>query len=136
MIDRISTPPEGHDPSIEIQPDYDDYGLYQQESETTVIRIDHDTSVFERIVLVESKSTGVVLKEQTRLRDDVVDDAVEAYTPIQFISARADGFSSRLQTALFDLVYAEKVSEEVAEQLSENLAENFSQQFTNFSCCG
>jgi hypothetical protein len=134
MTDSNSNTPAGeHDPCIEIQIDYDDYGLHEQESATTIIRIDHDTSVFERIGKIESEPTGVVLKEHTRLTDDVANDMTEAYTPIQFISAHTDEFETRLRKAIFDFAYAGKVPEELGEQLAETLTEDFSQHYNEFS---
>jgi hypothetical protein len=65
----------------QVYKNYDDYGLFQQESATMIIRIEHDTSLFERVRKVESISTGVILREHTRLTDDVADDITEAYTP-------------------------------------------------------
>jgi hypothetical protein len=134
MTDQNSTTPAGeHDPSIEFQPDYDDYGLHEQESATTIIRISHETSLFERVGKIESVSSGVVLKEHTRLTDHIADDITEAYTPIQFISARTDGFESRVEEAIFEFVYDGKVSEELAERLAETLAETFSNLFDGVS---
>ena len=86
---------------IEIKIDYDDYGLHKQESATTIIRIDHDSSVFERIGKIESVSPGIVLKQHIRLIDDIADDITEAYEHIKFISARTDEFETRLQDTLF-----------------------------------
>ncbi len=131
--DNSNTPAGEHEPSINTQPNYDDYGLHEQESATAVIRIDHDTSLFERIGKIESVSSGVVLKEHTRLTDDIADDITEAYTPIQFISARTDGFESRVEEAIFEFVYDGKVSEELAERLAETLAETFSDLFDGVS---
>jgi hypothetical protein len=131
--DNPTTPDREHDPSINTQPNYDDYGLHQQEDATTVIRIDHDTHIFERVGRVESVSSGVVLKEHTRLADNIADDITEAYTPIQFISARTDGFESRVEEAIFEFVYDGKVSEELAERLAETLAETFSNLFDGLS---
>lgn len=133
MTDRNSNTPAGeHDPCIEIEIDYDDYGLHRQESATTIIRIDHDSSVFERIGKIESVSSGVVLKQHIRLTDDIADDITEAYEPIKFISARTDEFDTRLQDTIFDFVYAGKAPEELAEELAGKLAEDFSDQFSNF----
>jgi len=73
------------------------------------------------------------LKEHTRLADNIADDITEAYTPIQFISARTDGFESRVEEAIFEFVYDGEVSEELAEQLGETLAETFSNLFDGLS---
>jgi hypothetical protein len=127
--DNSNTPAGEHDPSINTQPNYDDYGLHQQEDATTVIRIDHDTHIFERVGKIESVSSGVVLKNHTRLVDNIADDITEAYTPIQFISARTDEFESRVEEAIFEFVYDGKVSEELAERLAETLGEEYSSQF-------
>ncbi|CCQ35488.1 uncharacterized protein Nmlp_1279 [Natronomonas moolapensis 8.8.11] len=131
--DNSNTPAGEHEPSIEMKIDYDDYGLHEQESATTIIRISHETSLFERVGKIESVSSGIVLKEHTRLTDNVADDITEAYTPIQFISARTDGFESRVEEAIFEFVYDEKVSEELAERLAETLAETFSDIFDGLS---
>lgn len=131
--DNSNTPAGEHEPSIEMKIDYDDYGLHEQESATTIIRISHETSLFERVGKIESVSSGVVLKEHTRLTDDIADDITEAYTPIQFISARTDGFESRVEEAIFEFVYDGKVSEELAERLAETLAETFSNLFDGLS---
>jgi hypothetical protein len=131
--DNSNTPAGEHEPSIEMKIDYDDYGLHEQESATTIIRISHETSLFERVGKIESVSSGVVLKEHTRLTDDIADDITEAYTPIQFISARTDGFEGRVEEAIFEFVYDGKVSEELAERLAETLAETFSNLFDGLS---
>jgi len=131
--DNSNTPAGEHEPSIEMKIDYDDYGLHEQESATTIIRISHETSLFERVGKIESVSSGVVLKEHTRLTDDIADDITEAYTPLQFISARTDGFESRVEDAIFEFVYDGKVSEELAERLAETLAETFSNLFDGLS---
>ncbi len=131
--ERSNTPTGEHDPSIEMKIDYDDYGLHEQEDATTIIRISHETSLFERVGKIESVSSGVVLKEHTRLTDHIADDITEAYTPIQFISARTDGFESRVEEAIFEFVYDGKVSEELAERLAETLAETFSNLFDGLS---
>ena len=101
--DSPNTPAGEHDPSINTQPNYDDYGLHQQEDATTVIRIDHDTHIFERVGKIESVSSGVVLKEHTRLTDEIADDITEAYEHIKFISARTDEFETRLQDTILTL---------------------------------
>lgn len=88
---------------IEIKIDYHDYGLHKQESATTIIRIDHDSSVFERIEKIESVSPGIVLKQHIRLIDDIADDITEAYEHIKFISARTDEFETRLQDTILTL---------------------------------
>jgi hypothetical protein len=63
MTDADQNTPSGeHDPSIEFQPEYDDYGLHEQESVTMIIRISHETSLFERVGKIESVSSGVVLE--------------------------------------------------------------------------
>lgn len=131
--DNSNTPAGEHEPSIEMKIDYDDYGLHEQESATTIIRISHETSLFERVGKIESVSSGVVLKEHTRLTDDITDDITEAYTSIRFISARTDGFESRVEEAIFDFVYDGKVSEELAERLAETLVETFSNLFDGLS---
>jgi hypothetical protein len=137
MIDDNSNTPAGeHEPSIEMKIDYNDYGLHEQESATTIIRISHETSLFERVGKIESVSSGVVLKEHTRLTDSIADDITEAYTPMQFILARTDGFESRVEEAVFEFVYAGKVSEELAERLGETLAETFSNLFDGLSSHG
>lgn len=124
--ENSDTPAVEHDPCIETEIDYDDYGLHEQESATTIIRIDHDTSLFERIGKIESVPSGVVLKQHIRLTDDIADDITEAYEPTEFVSARSDEFENRLQETIFDFVYVGKVSEELAEELSGDLADNFS----------
>lgn len=133
MTDTDHTPSEEHDRSIDIQPDYDDYGLHQQENATRIIQIDHDTHIFERVGIITSTSTGVVLKDHTRLADDESGDVAEMYEPIQFVSARTDGFEERLQDAIFDFVYAGSVSQQLAEQLSAELAESISNQYSDSS---
>jgi hypothetical protein len=134
MTDAESnTPSKEHDPSIALEPDFDDYGLHEEENATTVIRIDHDGNMFERIGTIEPVSTGIVLKEHTRLTDDVADDITETYTPVQFISTRTDEFEGRVEEAIFDFVYAGTVSKQLAEQLSAELAESISNQYSDFS---
>ena len=59
MTDTESnTPSEGHDQSIALKPDFDNYGLQQKGSSTVIIRIDHDSHIFERVGKVERRSTG------------------------------------------------------------------------------
>jgi hypothetical protein len=131
-----NTPAWEHDPSTEFQPDYDDYGLYEQDTATGIIRIDTESSVFERIGKIESASTGVILKRHTKLADDVAQDSMEVYEPIQFVSARSDEFETRLQNTIFDFVHAGKVSEELAEQLSADFAETLSDNLNETSELG
>ena len=47
MADAESTPSEEQDQSIAIEPGFDNYGLQKQGSSTIIIRIDHDTHIFE-----------------------------------------------------------------------------------------
>lgn len=128
-----STPFEEHDFSIDPDTDYDVYGLHEKDEATNIIRIDHDTHVFERVGMVECHSTGVVLKEHTKLTDEVSEDAIEVYQPIQFVSSRADNFETRLQDAIFDFIYDGKVSQETAEELSNKLTESMSNQYSDAS---
>lgn len=133
MTDAHENTPAGEHGRIDFKPDYDDYGLHQQEDATTIIRIDHDTSLFERIGKIESVSSGIVVKEHTRLTDNESDDITEAFTPIQFVSIRSDEFEPRLRDVIFDLIYDEKVPQEVAKELSVKLAEAISNQYNNGS---
>lgn len=133
MTNTDHTPSEEHDHSITLESDFDDYGLHQQEDATTVIRIDHDTHIFERVGKMECRSTGVVLKKHIRLQDKVVGDIAEAFEPIQFASASSEDFEERLQDAVFDLVYDGKVLEEVARGLSAELVESMSGQYSDGS---
>jgi len=134
MTDNEPNPPvKEYDQSIDLQPDYDDYGLREQENATIIIRIDHDSNAFEHIGMVESQPTGVVLKEHSRLTDDVADDTTEAYQPIQFISARSDEFGLRLQDAIFEFVHDGKLSQETAEELADKLTESISNQYSDGS---
>lgn len=82
---------------------------------------------------VECRSTGVVLKEHTRLTDESTGDIAEVYQPIQFVSASSDGFEERLQDAVFDLIYDGKVSEKMAEGLSVELSEIMLHQYSDDS---
>jgi hypothetical protein len=82
---------------------------------------------------VGSVPSGVVLKEHTRLTDHIADDITEAYTPIQFISARTKEFESRVQDGIFDFVYAGKAPEGLAEELSAELAEAMSGEYSDGS---
>jgi hypothetical protein len=120
-----STPSEGHDPSIALEPDFDEYGLHDKDNTSTVIiRIDHDTHTFQRVGLVERRSAGVILKQHTRLSDEISGDTAEVYQPIQYVHAQTDEYEDYLQEAIFELIYDGKVAEEVAEGLSTDLAEN------------
>lgn len=71
-----------------------------------------------------------MLKEHTRLQDEVVGDTAEVYQPIQFISP-TDEFEERLRDAILDPVYDRHVSKEVAERLSAELAEAMSNQYND-----
>ena len=125
MTDAESnTPSEEHDPSIALEPDFDEYGLHDTDSSTVIIRIDHDSHIFERVGKVERRSTGVILKQHTRLADEISGDTAEVYQPMHFVSDRTDEFENQLWKAIFELIYEGKVAEEVAEELCTDLAEN------------
>ena len=128
MTDAESnTPSEEHDPSIALEPDFDNYGLQQQGSSTVIIRIDHDSHIFERVGKVERRSTGVILKQHTRLVDEISGDTAEVYQPMHFVSDRTDEFENQLWKAIFDLVYDGKVGKKCAEELSTEFVGSISQ---------
>jgi hypothetical protein len=128
MTDADSnTPFEEHDQSIALEPDFDEYGLHEQDGSTVIIRIDHDTHIFERVGMIERRLDGVVLKQHTRLTDEISGDTAEVYQPIHFVSDRTGEFETQLWKAIFDLVYVGKVSKGCAEELSTELVESISQ---------
>ena len=105
-----NTPSKENDHSTTLEPDFDGYGLNQQEDGTRIIRIDHERHFFRRIGTIECRSIGVVLKEHRRLQDEGTGDIAEVYQAIQFVSARSAEFGRRLRDAVFDLVYDGKSS--------------------------
>ena len=128
-----NTPSKENDHSTTIEPDFDEYGLNQQEDGTRIIRIDHERHFFRRVGTIECRSTGVVLEEHRRLQDERTGDTAEVYQATQFVSARSDEFGRRLRDAVFDLVYDGKVPHRKAEGLSADLAEAISNQYSNRS---
>lgn len=127
MTDADSnTPFEEHDYSIDFDTNYDGYGLHERDGSTVVIRIDNDTHVFERVGMIERRSSGVVLKEHAKLTDEVSGDAIETYQPIRFVSNRTAEFETQLQDAILSLIYDGEVAEGVAKELCAELAENLS----------
>ena len=119
---------EEHDPSIALEPDFDEYGLHDKDNTSTVIiRIDHDTHIFERVGLIDSRPSGVVLKEHTKLADEGGSHTVEVYQPVRFVSDRTDEFETQARDAIFDLVYDGKVAKGCAEELSTELVGSISQ---------
>ena len=100
-----NTPSEENDHSTTLEPDFDDYGLNQQDDSTRIIRIDHERYFFWRVGTIECHSTGVVLRERTRLTDEGTGDTAEVYRTTQFVSARSAEFERRPRDAVFDLVY-------------------------------
>jgi hypothetical protein len=128
--DNSDTPFEENDPSFTMEINYDNYGLHQQENSITVIKIDEDIGVFERVGLIELRLTGVELKEHLRLTDNLSDDTVETYQPIAYLSIYTDGFRTRLQDAIFELVYDGEIPEESAKALGRDLAHDVSMQLT------
>ena len=76
--------------------------------------------------MVERRSTGGILKQHTRLADEVSGDIAEVYQPMHFVSDRTDEFETQLWKAIFELIYEGKVAEEVAEELCTELAESIS----------
>ena len=125
MTDAESnTPSEEHDPSIALEPDFDEYGLHDTDSSTVIIRIDHNKHFFERVALIDPRPSGVVLKEHTRLADESGNHTAEVYQPIRYIPFKMDEFGSLLREAVFDTIYEGKVDEGVAKELSAELAED------------
>jgi len=128
-----NTPSKENDHSTTLEPDFDDYGLNQQEDGTRIIRIDHERHFFRRVGTVECHPTGVVLREHTRLTDGGTGDTAEVYQATQFVSARSAEFERRLRDAVFDLVYGGKVPQEKADGLSAELAEAMANQYNDGS---
>ena len=70
---------------------------------------------------------GVILKQHTRVADEVSGNTAEVYQPIHFVSDRTDKFETQPRKTLFDLVYDDKVSKECAEDLSTKLVKSIPQ---------
>ena len=122
-----NTPSEEHDSSIALEPDFDEYGLHDKDSSTVIIRIDHETHIFERVGMIERRLNGVLLKQHTRLVDEISGDKIEVYQPIRFVSDRTDEFENQLWRALFDLVYDGKILKGLAEEICTELVGSLSQ---------
>ena len=121
-----NTPSEEHG-RIDLQPDYDQYGIYPRDDSTVILRIDSDKHLFERVGLIKYKQRGVVLKqyvENENLEDEASFEAVDS------ISAGRKEFKQQIQDGIFELIHDSEVSDEKAEELAEDLAESFSEQYS------
>ena len=121
-----STPSEEHDPSIEINPDYDEYGLQSIDDGTAILRLDRDKHLFERIGLIKHKQAGIVLKQYIETTGI---DGESSFSTVESISAGRDEFESRLRDGVIELIYEGRVDEGQAKSLADHLAESISEQY-------
>lgn len=124
--DNSDTPSEENDLSYTMEISYDSYGIHQQENSITIVKIDKNIGVFEKVGLLELRLAGVVLKEHLRLTDNLSGEGTECYDPKSYLSSYTDGFRTRLEDAIFELVYAGEIPEESAKSFSKSLADDVS----------
>jgi len=76
--------------------------------------------------MVERRSAGVILKQHTKLVDEISGDKAKVCQPMHFVSDRTDEFETQLWKGFIELIYEGKVAEEVAEELCTELVESIS----------
>lgn len=120
-----NTPSEGHG-RVDLQPDYDQYGVYPRDDSTVILRVDSDKHLFERVGLIRYKDSGVVLKgyvENESLEGEASFETVES------ISAGREEFKQQLRDGILGLIHDGQVSDEDAEELADALAVSVSEQY-------
>lgn len=115
-----NTPSEEHG-RIDLQPEYDRYGIYLRDESTVILRIDSDKHLFERVGLVSRRQTEVVLKQYVDGEDLGDEGSLET---VESISVERDEFESRLRDGIVELIYDGEVSRDQAEGLADDLAES------------
>ncbi len=121
-----NTPSEGHG-RIDLQPDYDQYGIYPRDDSTVILRVDSDKHLFERVGLIRYKETGVVLKEYIE-NESLEGEA--SFETVESISAGREEFKQQLRDGILDVIHDGQVSDEEAEELADALAVSFSEQYS------
>lgn len=119
-----NTPSEEHG-RIDLQPEYDRYGIYLRDESTVILRIDSDKHLFERVGLVSRRQTEVVLKQYVDGEDLGDEGSLET---VESISVERDEFESRLRDGIVELIYDGEVSRDQAEALADDLAGSFTEQ--------
>ena len=120
-----NTPSEEHG-RIDLQPDYDKYGVCPRDDSTVILRVDSDKHLFERVGLIRYNDSGVVLKEYIE-NESLEGEA--SFETVESISAGRDTFQKQLQSSIFNLIHDGQVSGEEAEELADALAVSFSEQY-------
>jgi hypothetical protein len=120
-----NTPSEGHG-RIDLQPEYDKYGVYPRDDSTVILRVDSDKHLFERVGLIRYKKTGVVLKEYVE-NESLEGEA--SFETVESISAGREEFKQQLRDGILDVIHAGEVSDEKAKELADALAVSFSEQY-------
>ena len=120
-----NTPSKGHG-RIDLQPDYDKYGVCPRDDSTVILRVDSDNHLFERVGLIRYKDSGVVLKEY------IENESLEGeacFKTVESISGNRDTFQQQLRDGILDLIHEGEVPERQATELAEDLTESFSEPF-------
>jgi hypothetical protein len=120
-----NTPSKGHG-RIDLQPDYDKYGVCPRDDSTVILRVDSDKHLFKRAGLIRYKDTGVVLKEY------VENESLEGeacFKTVESISGNRDTFQQQLRDGILNVIHAGEVSDEKAEELADALAKSSGELF-------
>ena len=120
-----NTPSKGHG-RIDLQPEYDKYGVYPRDDSTVILRVDSDKHLFERVGLIRYKDSGVVLKEYVE-NESLEGEA--SFETVESISAGRDTFQQQLRDGILDVIHAGEVSDEKTKELADALAVSFSEQY-------
>jgi hypothetical protein len=120
-----NTPSEGHG-RIDLQPEYDKYGVYPRDDSTVILRVDSDKHLFERVGLIRYKDSGVVLKEYV---ENGSLEGEASFETVDSISAGREEFKQQIQDGVFKLIHDGEISDKKAEELADALAESFGEQY-------
>ena len=120
-----NTPSEEHG-RIDLQPDYDKYGVCPRDDSTVILRVDSDNHLFKRAGLIRYKDTGVVLKEYV---ENGSLEGEASFETVESISAGREEFKQQLRDGVLDVIHDGQVSDEEAEELADALAVSFSEQY-------
>jgi hypothetical protein len=120
-----NTPSEGHG-RIDLQPEYDKYGVYPRDDSTVILRVDSDKHLFERVGLIRYKDSGVVLKEYVE-NESLEGEA--SFETVESISAGREEFKRQLRDSILDVIHDGQVSDEEAKELADALAKSSGELF-------
>jgi len=120
-----NTPSEEHG-RINLQPDYDKYGVCPRNDSTVILRVDSDNHLFKRAGLIRYKDSGVVLKEYIE-NESLEGEA--SFETVESISAGRDTFQQQLRDGILDVIHDGQVSDEEAKELADALAKSSGELF-------